>query len=478
MRSLTLTTPRILTSVLVAGVGVLMLFCLSRSDGGSGAVSLAKAASPSHYALAAAALNPSGTVSPQTYVEGAHGPYSTTATDECATCHRSHTAKNSGLLTRSVPQSTLCFTCHDGTGAGSNVLAQYRDPLVPANDTAVRSYYSHDALVPTAHTLASLNQFAGVLNRESECGDCHNPHTVDMAASTETTTGWTASGPLSHISGVSVVNGSAGTQPAYTFLDGVTDPITREYQLCFKCHSGFTVLPPNTGFTASQYLLDKAVEFNPNNPSFHPVEAPGTNATQKMNDSLAGTSPYKQWSFTSASTIRCSNCHASYTSYNGGTPPSAGSDLNAHTSKNAGILIQNYRDRVLKSNSEAYSSADFALCFMCHGDYPFTHSSTTVQTNFSLHNWHVASIAGVGSGGTDIDTPGAGQGNALCSECHFRLHSTTYAVGSQSIPGTRLVSFAPNVTPNAGVISWAPGATGHGSCTLTCHGVAHNGWSY
>ncbi|MHB8275072.1 MAG: cytochrome c3 family protein, partial [Dermatophilaceae bacterium] len=301
-----------------------------------------------------------------------HGPYTKVA-DECATCHRVHTGKNKNLLKSASPQSNLCLTCHDGTGANTDVKAQYTDPAVPQNDPTNRAYYRHDALVATSHTSAELNEFGGVNNRHSECGDCHNPHKANATDSTQTTTGWTASGRLAGISGVSVVNGAAGTAPTYTFLDGKTPAtsITFEYQLCFKCHSGFTTLPDNTGFTPSKYLLDKGAEFNPNNLSFHPVEAPGTNQTAKMADSLAGTSPYKQWNFTIGSTIRCSNCHVSSGKYNLVTPPSAGGDLPPHTSQYRGILLRNYRDRLLKPSGEVYDNADFALCYLCHANSPF-----------------------------------------------------------------------------------------------------------
>ncbi|MHB8275472.1 MAG: cytochrome c3 family protein [Dermatophilaceae bacterium] len=410
---------------------------------------------------------------------GVHGPYSKVV-DECVTCHRPQAGRNKNVLKSPVPQSTLCLTCHDGTGADTNVQAQYADPLVPANNDATRMYYRHDAVVTTSHTSAGLNEFGGVSNRHTECGDCHNPHSAIATDSTPTATGATASGRLAGISGVSVANGAAGTAPTYTFLDGTTNPITREYQLCFKCHSGFTTLSSNTGFTPSRYRLDKAVELNPSNPSYHPVEAPGTNDTQKMRDSLSGPAPgYKIWTFTTGSTIRCVSCHASSTKGNLVTPPSASGDLPMHTSKNPGILLQNYRNRLLKPAGEAYADADFALCFMCHANSPFT-TETSTATNFSLHGLHVAGLGdegsdgGEGSGGTDIDTPGAGGGNAICAECHFRLHSTTYKNGTQTVPGSRLVSFAPNVQPNGGTLSWTPGATGSGSCTLTCHGESHD----
>jgi predicted CXXCH cytochrome family protein len=407
-----------------------------------------------------------------------HGPYSLT-TSACAVCHSIHTAQAPTLLIKSS-QSTVCFLCHNGTGASTDVQAQYADPLVPANDPSAGAYYSHDALVPATNTQSALNEFGGVSNRKSQCSNCHNAHQASTSDSVQTTTGWTAPGQLSGVSGVSVVNGAADTAPTYTFLDGAASPVTLEYQLCLKCHSGFTTLLPQTPGKPSTDALDAGAEFNPANPSFHPVEAAGTNQTAKMTDSLAGTSPYKLWNFTTGSTIRCLNCHASGTTPAATPTPAAGSDLSVHTSSNRGILLQNYQDRVLPSSTAAYSPANFALCYTCHAEEPFA-NSTANDTNFPLHGLHVTGLAGIGAGGTDIDTANAGQGNALCAECHFRTHATTFKVGTQAVPGSRLVNFAPDVTPYptvGGTISWTPNATGGGSCTLTCHGKAHDNLSY
>ena len=43
----------------------------------------------------------------------------TNAAGKCAACHRAHTAQAEYLLT--APQETLCFTCHDGGGATTDV---------------------------------------------------------------------------------------------------------------------------------------------------------------------------------------------------------------------------------------------------------------------------------------------------------------------------------------------------------------------
>jgi predicted CXXCH cytochrome family protein len=453
------------------------------------------------YPLAAGALS---TVAPgSTTVKisdaGIKGSHSTMA-DQCSVCHRGHTAQGPNLLAQSS-QSALCFACHDGSQSNSNVQAEYADP--PANKPETREYFSHAAVAPTTspkHTQSQLNEFGGLSNRHSECADCHNSHKVGTTGSTQTPNGWdaSASGPLAGVSGVSVVNGAANTTPApaaFTFLDGVTKPITSEYQLCFKCHSSFTTLLPNIPGKPSTDALDKAAEFNPANASFHPVEAAGKNDTDAMKASLAGTSTYKLWNFNVGSTIRCLNCHASSTTPDTIPDPvdaaGAGGSLPPHTSGNRGILLRNYLDRQLKpavdtaSVKAAYSAGDFALCYVCHGEAPFVDSSSNA-TNFNLHAKHLTAL-GVGAGGTDIDKAGDGQGNAICAECHFRIHSTTNKVGSQVIPGSRLVNFAPNVEPfvpesaptgTTGTLSWTAGATSGGTCTLTCHGQPHDGYKY
>lgn len=403
-----------------------------------------------------------------------HGPYQLVG-DQCSACHRGHTAQGGNLLVKAGPQSTLCFTCHDGTGAPQDVKSGYTDPSLPANDPAAGAYFSHDAVTAGNHTSARSEEFAGVSDRHSECGDCHNAHQAKGTPARQTTAGWTASGRLTGISGVGVTNAGAGAAPAYTFLDGTTQPIGLEYQLCLKCHSGYTVLRSTAGSPPSRQALDKAVEFNPANGSFHPVEAAGTNQTANMAGSLTGTSPYKLWNFTTGSTIRCTHCHAGGAA-NSSTTLAADADLSPHVSANRGILLRPYRDRVLKSSGEAYSAADFALCYTCHAEAPFTGSSTGTST-FRYHRKHVSGISGEGSGGTDIDTAGAGAGNALCAECHYRIHGSSSAYDSQALSGSRLVNFAPDVTPNNGVISWTQTATG-GTCTLTCHGERHTDFRY
>jgi hypothetical protein len=87
--------------------------------------------------------------------------------------------------------------------------------------------------------------------------------------------------------------------------------------------------------------------------------------------------------------------------------------------------MREYRDRDLKPLIEPYRSSDFALCYQCHAEAPFSDGSgsTRVDTNFRFHGLHTTGIRNQGSIDGDIDTVGAGRGDALCAECHFRIHS-------------------------------------------------------
>lgn len=443
-------------------------------------------------------LTPADTATPVSpHADDPHVAYSTQA-DGCASCHRTHADTTQQFVrANTVSRSAECLACHDGTGANSNVSAQYSDTSTGVNTPSSRSYYTHDALaVNTGHQAASseedgssvaANEFFAASNRHADCVDCHNPHATAVtpmatqwADGGGTNRGWVISGALR---GVSVVRAQADTTTA--FVAGAVstgDNRNYEYELCLKCHSGFTVLAANDADRPSRDWLDKAVEINPStagNNSMHPIMAPGTNQTDTMTASLAGTSAYKLWRFATTDTVRCAHCHAGSADAEG-----PGQVLGTHASANRGILLAPYRDRDLMAWSATADTGRFALCFTCHTDVPFV-NNTSSGTAFRFHYEHFAVVQGNGtpaSATVDIDTPGAGNGHAVCAECHFRLHSTvnkSTKSGTQTVDGSRLVSFAPNVEAVGGVISWtARTGSQPGSCTLKCHGVVHNGTAY
>jgi hypothetical protein len=191
------------------------------------------------------------------------------------------------------------------------------------------------------------------------------------------------------------------------------------------------------------------------------------------------------------------NCHGDPRKVASGTPPEAGSDLAPHavatvvaadgTQLNRGLLLQPYRDRILTSPTAAYDAQDSALCLVCHKQAPFVDTSgdARTDTNFRYHGMHVAELDGKGAGLGDIDTPGAGRGNAICSECHYRIHSTSSRNDFRTSPlqtGTDggLVLFSPNVTgtDSPSTLDWTRTGANSGTCTLRCHGEGHSGESY
>ena len=144
----------------------------------------------------------------------------------------------------------------------------------------------------------------------------------------------------------------------------------------------------------------------------------------------------------------------------------------AHHAPDGRLLPTTYRDDPLRSTGEAYVATEFGLCFSCHSGPQQAAiedtSGTLTGTNFPGHGFHLRSIDGYSAvgAGTDITTPGDGQGNALCAECHDNLHGTT--------GDTRgLVKFAPDVVAYGGLPISYDATTG--TCTLTCHGVGHDG---
>ena len=51
--------------------------------------------------------------------------------------------------------------------------------------------------------------------------------------------------------------------------------------------------------------------------------------------------------------------------------------------------------------------------------------------------------------------------------------------GRGQVPATGLVNFAPNVQTMRGVLKFVPATpTSMGTCTLTCHGKAHQAYGY
>ena len=100
--------------------------------------------------------------------ESPHANY-TQDPDQCAICHRAHTATVNGLINGkgTVYQANFCYTCHDGTGSIYNVKAAY--DTNPSHNPIADDYYLNQATYPDS---SGHQKSDHVLI----CTQCHDPH--------------------------------------------------------------------------------------------------------------------------------------------------------------------------------------------------------------------------------------------------------------------------------------------------------------
>jgi hypothetical protein len=254
-------------------------------------------------------------------------------------------------------------------------------------------------------------------NRHAECTDCHNPHRLMRNArfNGNGNSGQAAhdhATPHSNIAS-GVLRGSWGVEPVYgngAFLslptsyilkrgDGgtgagadVNSPwVTREYQVCLKCHSDFGyddngVYPEGSrpplrlggggtppGTNGLEQYTNQAMEFQSplqdtgepggNHRSWHPVMAPTgrTNSIRGNGTAISADMFLAPWNGTGVGnqTMYCSDCHGSNTSA-GTVVPTGTNPWGPHGSSNNFILKGTW-------DTGATSQAN-GLCFRCH-DY-------------------------------------------------------------------------------------------------------------
>jgi predicted CXXCH cytochrome family protein len=329
----------------------------------------------------------------------------------CSNCHRTHGWPDGANPGQDYPmllvnrEENLCFACHDGNLSPKNVLVQFtKSYRHPTTDYSGRHSPTEGAN-PAAY---------GTANRHAECEDCHNSHLANSDPTTPTAP--TASNRTRGVSRIAVTNGAAGTVPTYTYRDGsdVTGPVA-EYQMCFKCHSSWTTQPAGQS--------NAAVQFNSNNRSYHPVEAPGKNTNINPNAFVNG------WAGTNV--MYCTDCHS-------------GDDVSvrgAHGSQYRYILRQ---PSVASSSRRTMASTDF--CFTCHSFNTYANNNaTTTQQRYSRFS------------GGDGHTSHVVDHQAPCFACHD-------SHGASTLPHLIVTGRSP------GIRSYTETANG-GTCSPTCHGT-------
>lgn len=339
--------------------------------------------------------------------------YNTVAENGCANCHKVHGAEEHERLLRYQVEELNCLNCHNGSVASTNVVSQIRKR---SRHPVEQFYKVHDAA-----------EEPRIYRRHVECVDCHNPHAV--LGGGPTAIGYPSLGEIDNtLRFVSGIDRSGLPVVASRF----------EYEVCFKCHADADNI--RVAEIPRQVMQNNTrLEFQPVNPSYHPVIAPRNN-----NEVVSLLAPWRVGSI-----MKCTSCH------NADDAENPFAVQGPHGSIYEPILIANYdTDDFVTESPQAY-----ALCYRCH-----SRTSILADQSFPLHSEHVV------------------RGRASCSACHDS-HGISRIQSAGASNHTNLINF------DISVVQPASGGLGNrivyedlgprrGSCTLTCHGVTHVNFQY
>jgi hypothetical protein len=357
----------------------------------------------------------------------------------CLNCHDPHTVQGARRLLRegtdsiSSPKSggssaieETCYQCHSATGG---VLVNQGAVNFPVPD--IKSDFALPRRMPinTQPEVHDIGTGSGTqlgkdfiesqanmgygdpTKRHAECTDCHNPHRVIKNRLFNASAGVPdAAGTHSHASGHTniasgVLRGTWGVEPVYgsdAFMSNptsytvkrgnpapgsstlVSSPyVTREYQICLKCHSDYAyVTPPDLGCCTpygtnglTQYT-NQAMEFQApashkgepggNHRSWHPViDNTGRSTTVRQAGANNWLAPWNGTADIGTQTMYCSDCHGTNTGSqtvvpDGNSGTEDGRPWGPHGSTNDFILKGTW------SASTGVSDSGTGLCFKCH----------------------------------------------------------------------------------------------------------------
>lgn len=424
----------------------------------------------------------------------------------CLGCHDNHAVEGSGRLLRegtdgmlstdgaklggNVASEETCYLCHssDGntlTNQGFNSEVPdikyafnlpYRMPISNLDQTA--GYETHDSgtanLPEAGKDLIESREALGhgnPLNRHAECTDCHNPHRAtknrhfadnpdvpDPAGTHE------HGEPHSNIAS-GVLKGTWGIEPVYISdefavdpidfdikrgnppingLDNVSQPyVTREYQVCLKCHSNYSYITPPmldsysggtpAGTNNVFRFTNQAMEFNSpvshqgertavtpggadinfsnnNHRSWHPVMRETGRSNLSRAISSANTMIYPFDNFVGSQTMYCSDCHGANISSSTSAPDGGenGVPRGPHGSENEFLLIGKWDSTTgtacngINCNFEFRNDQQNDLCFKCHNRFAYANDNGNFRNNASGfsgptgENWHLLHLDRLG----------------------------------------------------------------------------------
>jgi predicted CXXCH cytochrome family protein len=358
--------------------------------------------------------------SPSTWPDSVHA-IAPAASPQIATV-KNATVSRLKIAPKTTTVSTMgCESCHvNHKAGGKKQLMKFDAP----EDNCLSCHSGNVAKKNIANEIRKSSGHIGGLNGKAhdKTEDLVNPKTRHVvcadchnshAATTTKAVAPYAAGGLNGVSGL-------------TAAGGITKNVEMEYELCFRCHGdsiqkGGSVVPRHANET------NKRLAFQSSNQSFHPVVAAGRNPkVPSLIEPLKATSM-----------IYCTDCHNSDSG-----PRAGGSGPDGpHGSRFAPLLER----QLMKDDNTPESPANYALCYKCHSR---TAILSDQADSFKFHRKHI------------VDKQTA------CTTCH----------DSHGVADARaLINFNKlYVSPNKGIISFNDNGTGNHSCTLTCHGSAHD----
>lgn len=384
-------------------------------------------------------------------------------------------------------------------------------------------------------------------NRHAECSDCHNPHRVTrnrlfndnpvipgVSGTHKHTVEVGDTAPHNNLASGSL-RGTFGVEPSYFSAEFGSDPsnfavkrgdggtaaltdvistyVTREYQVCLKCHSNYAYdVPPSLGYGGGTvtgtngllYYTNTAMEFQAplahkgapamttdsgaaanysanNHRSWHPVmdNTGRTTALRGMLSQNLWRSPFNGSNTDGATatpivtavgqqTMYCSDCHGSANNQVDGAMPLNGEDGNSwgpHGSSKSFLLKGDW------NTAAAHTIGSDTLCFRCHDQSQYADPSaiapaTTLSSGFgglgndiygqpisNLHQRHAYYTANVA-------------GTWRCTSCH-----------TGGAHGWKNKAFLVNLNDLGPEINAVGGETTSGGVTLTANQPVPKGTS-
>lgn len=397
---------------------------------------------------------------------------------QCTACHNPHDNRFGSFLVMDNTASALCLVCHktDSWGSSAHAVSAASVPQAILSKLAAQQSSTIAAKIAVkAPTMSSLgcenchmNHKAGSRMHllqsdlpEQNCFVCHSGttaqknvasdfqkpsiHPITLNSRSHSPSEDPVNPATRHVVCADCHNPHAATATSavaptapgaiagtigVSAAGGVIKPVQKEYELCFRCHADSLARGPAL-VSRQNPETNTRLQFSAANQSFHPVEAIGKNPNGVP-------SLIAPW--TANSVMYCTDCHNSDSSSKAGGAGANG----PHGSIYRPILERN----LAIMDFQPESASAYAMCYKCHD-----RDKLMSNQSFSYHRLHV------------VDKQTA------CTTCHDS-HGVVNA--------PHLINFNTSyVTPSSnGRLEYISTGTYSGTCSLTCHGVDHNAWSY